>query len=95
MKELVTINFSEYFRYIREEQNLRKAAKLLYVFLTTPNKVEIYVQLNSCVNCIHRYNVDILDIFDSGLQMINTKPMIENKLKELLSELKSLKFRQN
>ena len=81
------INFSEYFKSIREEQNLRKAAKSLYIFLTTPDEVEIYVQLNSSDNCIYRYNVRILNIFDPELQLVNTKPMIKNKLKELLSEL--------
>ena len=32
-----------------------------------------------------------MNIFDPELQLINTKPMIKNKLKELLSELKKLK----
>ena len=33
----------------------------------------------------------ILNLFDPELQLINTKPMIKNKLKELLSELKKFK----
>ena len=41
--------------------------------------------------CIHHYNVEILNIFDPELQLINTKPMIKNKLKELLNELKRSK----
>ena len=49
------------------------------------------MQLNSSDNCIHRYNVEILNIFDTELQLINTKPMIKNKLKELVSELKKFK----
>ena len=36
----VAINFSEYFKSIREEQNLRKVAKSLYLFLITPNEVK-------------------------------------------------------
>ena len=32
VKDFVAINFSEYFKSIREEQNLRKVAKLLYIF---------------------------------------------------------------
>ena len=40
VKDFVAINFSEYFKSIREEQNLRKVAKLLYIFLTTPDKVQ-------------------------------------------------------
>ena len=39
----------------------------------------------------HRCNVEILNLFDPKIQLINTKPIIKNKLKELLS--KSLKFR--
>ena len=45
------------------------------------------MQSNSSDNCIH-YNVEILNIFNPELQLINTKPIIKNKLKELLSELK-------
>ena len=50
------------------------------------------MQSNSSENCIHRYNVEIVDIFDPELQLRNTKPLIKNKLKELLSEL--IKFSQ-
>ena len=41
-------------------------------------------------NRIHRYNVEISNLFDLELQMINTKSMIKKKLKELLSELKKI-----
>ena len=92
VKDFVAINFSKYFKSIREEQNLRKAAKSLYILLTTPDEVEKHVYSNSSDNCIHRYNVKILNIFDSELQLINTKPMIKNKLKELPCELKNFKF---
>ena len=91
MNDFVAINFSEYFKSIREEQNLRKVAKSLYIFLTTPDEVEKYVQSNSSDNCVHHYNVEILNLFDPELQLINTKPVIKNKLKELLSELKKFK----
>ena len=67
-----------------------KIAKLLHIFLTTPDEVEQYVQSNSD-NCAHHYNVEILNVFDPELQLINTKPMIKNKLRELLSELKKFK----
>ena len=63
VKDFVAINFSEYFKSIREEQTLRKFGKSLYVFLTTPDEVRKYVQSNSSGNCIHRYNVEILNIF--------------------------------
>ena len=32
------------------------------------------------------------NLFDVELQLINTKPVIKNKLQELLSELKKFKF---
>ena len=38
---------------------------------------------------LHRYNIEILNLFDSELQLISAKTIIKNKLKELLSELKS------
>ena len=43
IKDFVAINFSEYFKSFREEQNFREVAKLLYIFLTTPDEVEKYV----------------------------------------------------
>ena len=104
VKDFFAINFSEYFKYVREklysklseEQNHRKVADSFYIFLTTPDEVEKYVeimQLNSSDKYVHCYDIEILNVFDPELQLINTKPMIKNKLKELLS-LKSLKFRQ-
>ena len=73
VKDFVAINFSEYFKSVREklyfilseEKNLRKAARSLYIFLTTPDEVEKYVQSDSSDNCIHQYNVEILNIFYS------------------------------
>ena len=91
VKDFVAINFSEYFKSIREEQNLKKVAKSLYIFLTTPDEVKEYVQSNSSDNCIHHYNPEILNLFDPELQLINTKPVIKKKLKELLNELKNFK----
>ena len=38
VKDFVVINFSKYFRSVREEQNLRKVTKSLYIFLTKPEK---------------------------------------------------------
>ena len=40
VKDFLAINFSEYFKSIREEQNLRKVAKSFYIFLTTPVEVQ-------------------------------------------------------
>ena len=64
---------------------------MLYIFLTTPDEVEKYLQSNSSDNSIHHYNIVILNLFDPELQLINTKPMIKNKLKELLGKLKKFK----
>ena len=99
VKDFVTVNFSEYFKStkeklyskLNEEQNIRKVAKSLYIFLTTPDEVEKYVQSNFSDNCIHHYNVEILNLFDPELPLINTKPVTKSKLKELLSELKKFK----
>ena len=93
VKDFVAINFSDHFKSIKEKQNLRKVAKSLYIFLTTHVEVEKYVQSDSSDNCIHHYNVEILHLFDPELQLININPVIKNKIKELLSALKNLKFR--
>ena len=79
VKDFVAISFNKYFKTIREEQNLRKVSKLLYIFLTTPYEVEKHVQSNYSDNCVHHYNVEILNIFDPEFQRINTKPVIKNK----------------
>ena len=78
---------------LREEQNLIKVAEPLYIFLTTPNEVEKYAKIliDTDNNCIHLCNIEILYLFDSELQLINTKSLIKNKLKELLSDLKKFK----
>ena len=49
------------------------------------------MQSNSSHNCVHHYNVEIFSLFDLELQLINTKPMIKNKLKEFLSKMKMFK----
>ena len=79
---------------LSEEQNLIKVAQSISIFLTTPYEVEKCVEImqsNSSDNCVHHYTIEILNLFDPELQLINTKPIIRNKLKELLSELKKVK----
>ena len=49
------------------------------------------MQSNSYDKCAHHYIVEIVNLFDPELQVINTKPVIKNKLKELLRELKKFK----
>ena len=46
---------------------------------------------NSSDEYVHLYNLEIINLFYPELQLIHTKPMIKNKLKELLSELKEIK----
>ena len=40
VKDFIAISFSEYFKSVREEQNLRKVFQSLYIFLTIPDKAE-------------------------------------------------------
>ena len=49
------------------------------------------MQSSSSDNCVHRYDIQNLNLFDPELQLINTKPMIKSKLKESLSELRKFK----
>ena len=49
------------------------------------------MQSSSSDNCVCHCNIKILDIFDPGLQLINNKLIMKNKLKQLLSKLKKFK----
>ena len=102
VKDFLVINFSGYFKSMREklysklseEKNLRKFAELLDIFLTTPDDVEKYVEMiqsSSSDNCICHFNIKILNLFDPELQLINTKTIIKNKLKEFLTDLEKFK----
>ena len=102
VKDCLVINFGEYFKSTKEklcpklseEQNTGKVAESIYIFLTTTDEVQKFaerMQSNSSDNCVHHYNTDILNLFDPELQLINIKPMIKSKLKELLRELKKFK----
>ena len=91
-RDFAAMNFSEFLKSTREEQNLRKVAKSLYIFLKTPDEVEKYVKSNSFGNCVHHYNVEIL-IITTELQLINTKLVIKDKSKELLSDFKKFKVK--
>ena len=46
VKDFVVINFSEYFKSIREEQYLTKVAKSLYIFIIISDELEKHVQSN-------------------------------------------------
>ena len=55
VEDFVAINFREYFRAIREEQNIRKVAKSFYIFLATPDEVEnMYNQILRIIVSIAR-----------------------------------------
>ena len=69
---------------MREEQSFREVAKSLYIFLTTPDEIEKYMESNSSDNCAHHYNVEILNLCDPELQLINTKPVIKLKIKRIV-----------
>ena len=84
VKHFVVINSGEYFKYtkekvyskLNEEQNLIKVVETLYIFLTIPDEVEKHVEMmqsNSSDNCVHHYNVEIVNLFDPDLQLIKTK----------------------
>ena len=103
VKDFVVKNLGEYFistkeklySKICEEQNIRKIAESLYIFLTKPDEVEKFANMmwsNISDNCEHHYNIEVWNLVDSELQLNNTKPLIKNKLKELLRELKKFQF---
>ena len=50
------------------------------------------MQPNSSDKCVHCYKIEVLNLFDPEFQLINAKPIIKNKLKEFLSELKKFKI---
>ena len=65
---------------LSEEQNLRKVAESLYIFLTKPDEIEKYVEMIQSSfpdNCIYHYNIKVLNLFDPELQLINTTPIIK------------------
>ena len=76
--------------------------KSCYSVLTKPDGIQKHakimqsnVQSNCSDNCAYKYNIMILNIFDPELQRIQVKPMIKNKFRKLLSDMKMLgKFRQ-
>ena len=58
---------------------LKILTQSLYIFLTTPDEVEKYVESNYSDSCVYHFNVDILNLFNPELQLINTKPIIKSK----------------
>ena len=88
---------------LSEKKDLRKVTESLYIFLATPDEVIKHVAMvqssfsDICLpffSDIYLVFVYFVNLFDPVLQLINIKPIIKNKLKELLTELKSLMFIQ-
>ena len=52
-------------------------------------EAKIMMQSSSSNDCVCHYNIKILNLFDPELQLINTKLVIKNKLKNLIVELKN------
>ena len=84
MKDFVVINFGEYFKStkeklrskLNEEQNLIKVIESLYIFPTTHDEVEKYVeimQLNSSGYCENHNNIEILKPFDQNCNWLTLK----------------------
>ena len=97
VKDFALIKFSESTREelyskLSVEQNLGKVTELLYIFVETPDEVGKYakiIQSNSSDKYVGRHNIKILNLFDPELQLIITKSMIKEKLKEMLSDFKN------
>ena len=61
------------------KKNLREVAESFYIFLRIPDKLKTCVEIMQSIfsdNYIHRYNIEILILFDPELQLISTKTMI-------------------
>ena len=80
VKDFVALSFSEYFKSkieklnskLSEEQNLRKVDEPLYIFQTTLDEVEKYIEImqsNSFYKYVHCYIVEILYLFDPEFQL--------------------------
>ena len=69
-----------------EEQTIRKVAESLDIYLTAPDEIQKYakmVQSNSSDNFVHRYNFEILNLFNPEIQLIKTTP-ISKKIKRII-----------
>ena len=91
-KDFVVLHFDERFKSTKEKlysklndkQNQRKVAESFYISLTKTDEIEKYVEMmqsSSFDDCICHFNIKILNLFDTELQLINTKPIFKNKLK--------------
>ena len=77
---------------MREEENIRKVAKSLHIFLATPNEIEKYVEImqsNSAENCLHCYKLRFWLFLIQNYDWLLINQWL--KAKELLSEFKKFK----
>ena len=75
VKDFAVINFGEYLKsskktcvlnYVRN-RILRKVVESIYIFLAGHDEIEKYVEMmqsNASDNCVHYYNIEILNLFD-------------------------------
>ena len=89
VKDFVAINVTGYFKSIREY--LKKVAKSLYIFLTTPDEVE---NMYNQILLVLVYITLMLKFWIFLIQIYNWLTLNQwlKKLKELLIELKKFKF---
>ena len=74
VKDLVAINFSEYFKSTNEKLH---SNCILNMSLKQLDGVEKYVQSSSSDYYIHLYNAEILNLFDSELEHQDKESVIK------------------
>ena len=75
---------------LAEKNFFRKVGELFYTFVTVPDELENY---NELIEKMAKGKIMAKSIFGiflhTELQLINTKTVIKNKLKDLLGQLKN------
>ena len=64
VKYFIAINFSEYFKSISEEQNVRKIARSRDIFLITSDDVEKYVPSNFYDKILIRFSIFLIQNYN-------------------------------
>lgn len=71
------------------QQHLMKQKKYVESIEKTPG-AKVIMQASSSDNFMHIYNINISNVYDLELQLISTKYVIRNKLKDSLDDFKKL-----
>lgn len=71
------------------QQHLMKQKKYVESIEKTPG-AKVIMQASSSDKFMHIYNIDISNVYDLELQLISTKYVIRNKLKDSLDDFKKL-----